>query len=423
MPEEKQIPEVSETQPAAPASAPPALRDKRVLPEGVVPKQAQGYVVAGLAVLILLAVMFSKNHAKTAPAALPGAAPFSNDVNARKIAELEQNLSAEQRQSQQEAQQKTSVAGSVGTPPGTQPSTQVGGAGSPAAQSVTPGATEPPRDPIADAEKAMAFKARFASNLVTADGGATRPSASPSDSADTIARPETDSITATSRSGNSTPQTAAAQSATTNKRAPEVNINSAHGQPFVLYEGTTIDTVLTNRLDGEFAGPVKVMVSNPIYSHDGQHVLIPEGTFLLGGTQKVAGFGQKRLAVTFHRLLMPDGYSVDLDQFHGLDQIGDTGLKDKTNNHYLEIFGTSIALGVIAGAAEATTNSGYNETGSEAYRQGIASSLSQSSANVLDRFINIPPTITIREGHRIKVYLTQDMLLPAYENHDMPGVF
>ena len=45
-----------------------------------------------------------------------------------------------------------------------------------------------------------------------------------------------------------------------------------------------------------------------------------------------------------------------------------------------------------------------------------------SGANVLDRFINIMPTHTIFEGHRIKVYITQDMLLPAYENHDMPGV-
>ncbi|MGA9670289.1 MAG: TrbI/VirB10 family protein, partial [Terracidiphilus sp.] len=203
----------------------------------------------------------------------------------------------------------------------------------------------------------------------------------------------------------------------------EVNVNSAHGQPFVVFEGTTIDTVLVNRLDGEFAGPLKVMVTNPIYSQDRQHLLIPEGTFILGDVQKVAGLGQKRLAVTFHRLLMPDGYSVDLDQFHGLDQAGSTGLKDKVNNHYVEIFGASIALGVIAAAAQTTNvNQGYNESGSEAYKSGIASSLSQSSANVLDRFINIPPTITIREGHRIKVYITQDMLLPAYENHDMPGV-
>jgi type IV secretion system protein VirB10 len=144
----------------------------------------------------------------------------------------------------------------------------------------------------------------------------------------------------------------------------------------------------------------------------------------LGDVQKVAGLGQKRLAVTFHRLLMPDGYSVDLDQFHGLDQSGATGLRDKVNNHYVEIFGASIALGVIAGAAEATNlNQGLNESGTEAYKSGVASGLSQSSANVLDRFINIPPTLTIREGHRIKVYVTQDMLLPAYEAHTIPANF
>ena len=123
-------------------------------------------------------------------------------------------------------------------------------------------------------------------------------------------------------------------------------------------------------------------------------------------------------------MLMPDGYSVDLDQFQGLDQAGATGLSDQVNNHYLQIFGASIALGVISGAAEATMyGSGYNISGPAMYEQGVASSLSQSGADVLDRFINILPTITIREGHRIKVYLTQDMLLPAYENHTMPGDF
>jgi hypothetical protein len=73
------------------------------------------------------------------------------------------------------------------------------------------------------------------------------------------------------------------------------------------------------------------MVTNPVYSHDGQHVLIPEGTFLLGDVHKVSGTGQQRLAVTFHRMIMPDGYSVDLDQFHGLNQIGETGLSDQLN--------------------------------------------------------------------------------------------
>src|ERR1700681_4449773 len=84
-----------------------ALRDRRITPEGVVPKQAQGYVIAGLAVLILMAVMLSKNHAKPA-AKTPdsGSLAVSTDMNQRKIQELEQDLSADQRQSQQQAGSK-----------------------------------------------------------------------------------------------------------------------------------------------------------------------------------------------------------------------------------------------------------------------------------------------------------------------------
>jgi len=410
--EEKQIPEVQ----TATTSPAPALRDKRVLPEGVVPKQAQGYVIAGLAVVILMAVLFSNNHAR--PAEKPAASSplaVSTEMNQRKIQELEQDLSADQRQSQQ-AQRigNNSTASSVNGP------TAPNGVASPATQlSPAPAQnTEPPRDPVADAEKAIAFKARFASNLVSATDGASHASLAQSSDLVEGVQARSSSLPPTAP----TLATTAVTGTTGNKRAPEVSVNSAHGQPYVVFEGTTIDTVLVNRLDGEFAGPLKVMVTNPIYSQDRQHLLIPEGTFILGDVQKVSGFGQKRLAVTFHRLLMPDGYSVDLDQFHGLDQAGATGLKDKVNNHYVEIFGASIALGIVAGAAEATnSNSGYNQSGSEAYKSGIASSLSQSSANVLDRFINIPPTITIREGHRIKVYITQDMLLPAVENHTVPG--
>ncbi len=395
------------------------LRDKRTTPDGVVPKQAQGYVIAGLAVLILMAVMFSKNHAKpTTKDMASSPLAMSTDVNQRKIQELEQDLSADQRQSQQQTRSNTGTPPiSTSTPTTVPPPVpQNGVTVSPATQ--LPTATERPSDPVADAEKAIAFKARFASNLVSADGGASHPSVEPPEVT------ENAPARSTSLPPIASTQAASATAAAGNKRTPEVNVNSAHGQPYVVFEGTTIDTVLVNRLDGEFAGPLKVMVSNPVYSQDRQHLLIPEGTFILGDVQKVAGLGQKRLAVTFHRLLMPDGYSVDLDQFHGLDQAGATGLKDKINNHYVEIFGASIALGIVAGAAEATNaNQGYNESGSEAYKAGISSSLSQSSANVLDRFANIPPTITIREGHRIKVYITQDMLLPAYENHTIPSDF
>ena len=79
---------------------------------------------------------------------------------------------------------------------------------------------------------------------------------------------------------------------------------------------------------------------------------------------------------------------------------------------------------MIAGAGEITQGGGMISTsGSQAFTTGAAGGVSQSATTILDRFIQIPPTITIREGHRVKVYFTQDMLLPAYTNHTIPQTF
>ena len=136
------------------------------------------------------------------------------------------------------------------------------------------------------------------------------------------------------------------------------------------------------------------------------------------------GFGQqRRLAVVFHRMIMPDGFSVDLDQFMGLNQIGETGLKDKVNNHYLQIFGSSIALGIISGAAEVSnTWRRFTGNGADAYKYGVASSLSQSATTMCSTSSStFHRRSRIREGHRVKVYISQDLLLPAYENHTIPS--
>jgi type IV secretion system protein VirB10 len=276
---------------------------------------------------------------------------------------------------------------------------------------------------IAAKERERADESRFASNLVYArppDQPQSQPQ--PQASAQTINQRRPDSSLVAPRAAREQPEAAEDY-----KRPVEANIDSATGQPYLVYEGTVLDTILMNRLDGDAAGPVKVLVSNPLYSHDRQHVLISDGTIVLGEARKIgaAGLGQqRRMALVFHRLIMPDGYSVDLDQFHGLDQIGEEGAKDKVNNHYLQIFGTSIALGVVAGAGEIEQGGGTISTsGSQAFTTGAAASVSQSASTILDRFMQIPPTITIREGHRIKVYFTQDMLLPAYTNHTIPQTF
>jgi type IV secretion system protein VirB10 len=108
-----------------------------------------------------------------------------------------------------------------------------------------------------------------------------------------------------------------------------------------------------------------------------------------------------------------------LNGFHGLNQVGDLGLEDQVDRHYGQIFGTSLAIGALAGFAQAQTSVGLDATGVDAYRQGAAANVSQSSMRILDRFLNLLPTVTIREGHRIKVYLSNDLELPAYREARM----
>jgi type IV secretion system protein VirB10 len=193
------------------------------------------------------------------------------------------------------------------------------------------------------------------------------------------------------------------------------------GKTYVLFEGTVIETVLLNRLNGQLSSPVECLVTNEVFSHDRQHLLIPAGSKVLGEARKVESFGQSRLAVFFHRLVMPDGYSASLDQFAGLNQVGDAGLRDQVNNHYLRIFGVSLAVGAVGAAAEGGTSGALTASGSDLLRQGFAQSTAQSAAHILDRFLNVLPTVTIREGHRIKVYLSGDLALPDYASHTMPS--
>jgi type IV secretory pathway VirB10-like protein len=430
------------------------LTDRTPQPKGVLQKNLKMFLYLGAVVLLILATVISSR--KKTPTAAEKAKdsppqPYVQDNTASNVDALQRQLGADKLKAQQDAQ----LAATTGTSVGGTSAQNAAALGygpdgrplNPAAPNGQPNGTQANGQPqltpaqqaaqqLAATEKERADTARFASNIAYARSAEQQPTQQngPQQVPAVVANPYAAIMSPGQSTGLTAPRAAGEQRAsgdqipaTDYKRPAEVNVDNAIGQPYVIYEGLTLDTVLMNRLDGDAVGPVKVLVSNPVYSHDHQHVLIPEGTIVLGEARKIgaAGFGQqRRIAVAFHRLLMPDGYSVDLDQFHGLDQIGEEGLKDKVNNHYLQIFGTSIALGVIAGAAQISQGgSNLNSSGSQSFTNGAASSVSQSATTILDRFIQIPPTITIREGHRVKVYFTQDLLLPAYDNHRIPQSF
>ena len=425
----------------------PKLRNLLEQPKGVLQKNLKTFVYLGAALLVIVAAVFSSMGKKTPAqqAAIKGQPPQPTlqDNTENNVQDMKKQLQAER----QEEQLTTAVVARAedralpSTKPGQQAAatafSPIGegpnscGAGQPCGQSQQdiPAQLTPEQQQaqvIAARERERADNSRFASNLVFS--GQQQPQ-QPTQTQSRTMPVQYDQTERQSKTSLVDPRTEKGLEETPSgyKRPLEANIDSATGQPYLVYEGSVLDTVLMNRLDGDAVGPVKVLVSNPLYSHDRQHVIIPEGTVVLGEAKKIGatGFGQqRRMAVAFHRLIMPDGYSVDLDQFNGLDQIGEEGLKDKVNNHYLEIFGTSIALGVIAGASEITQGGGTITTsGSQAFANGTSASVAQSATGILDRFLQIPPTITIREGHRVKVYFTQDLLLPAYSNHTVSQSF
>jgi len=428
-------------QTTSPAAQP--IQDKAPKPPGLMPKNIQAWVMLSLAVLMVIIMWLTggkkpQTVPKSGAPSVQTSAPL--EVNQAKIADLQARIQELQREQQAALTQQNKFFGALQGDTQTAAPAQV--------TNPQPGAT-PPDDPIQAERKKRAYLSLFSSNVALSY----RKDLSQSESASTnnplglqsqpAQMPTFDQQLAqilqtlppipqpappVSDSGHHAGTATAEEE---EKKAPEMAskqippnasaLNAAQGKNYVIFEGTILETVLLNRLSGDFTGPVECLITNDIYSHDRQHVLVPSGTKVLGEAKRVEAFGQARLAVAFHRLIMPDGYSVSLDQFKGMNQIGDTGLRDQVNNHYLKIFGASLAVGAIGGIAEAGSGGLLTQSGTQSVRQGIGESLGQTSQRILDKFLNILPTITIREGHRVKIYLSGDLAVPDYTNHKMPS--
>jgi len=411
--------------PESPAGSPPErhpappIQDRRPKPAGVLPRQMQMWLMAGIA-LIILAIIFLTGRAAPAPRGLVSERPTESPLAAaERIRMYRQQLAEEQARQQQAAAHEPQGLPRDAARPAT------GEAG--------------PRDALAEERRRREYQSLFADNVALSrrptdrqpyGEHGTRPPATtsslpswplpqPFGSLPPIG-PVTVPTPSVVPSGVATPAPNSQASAAADHEPPREE-HPAPGPRQRLVQGTVIEAVLTNRLDGALAGPVNGLVTNPVYARDRQAVLVPAGARVLGTAAPVQSWGESRLAISFHRLVMPDGHTYSLDRFKGLDQIGETGVRDQVNRHYLQVFGASLAIGAIAGLSQYNTRSGLDVTFGDAYREAAGASLAASSARIFDRYLNVLPTITIREGFRLKVYLTNDLELPAYATVEPAG--
>jgi type IV secretory pathway VirB10-like protein len=188
------------------------------------------------------------------------------------------------------------------------------------------------------------------------------------------------------------------------------------GRLYRVFEGTVLEGVVTNHIDGGFSGPIMVSLTTDLYSHDHQQLLLPQGTRLLGDVQTVGNAQQRKMFVTFHRAICPDGFSLEFAKYIGLDQIGTTGLATKVDHGYLQAFAAAAAIGGLGGLAQIGNNGSVLDPSTQ-IRNGISAQSAAEGEQVLNHFLNRLPIITLKEGSRARVYIGTDLVIPAYAEH------
>jgi type IV secretion system protein VirB10 len=188
------------------------------------------------------------------------------------------------------------------------------------------------------------------------------------------------------------------------------------GRLYRVFEGTVLEGVVTNHIDGGFNGPILIMLTTDYYSHDHQQLLMPQGTRLIGTVQSVGSQQQRKMFVSFHRAVCPDGFSLDFDKYIGLDPLGTTGLATKVDHGYLMAFGAAAALGALGGLAQIGNDASILSPSTQ-IRNGISAQSAQEGVQVLNHFLDRLPVITLKEGSRARVYIGRDILIPSYAEH------
>lgn len=182
----------------------------------------------------------------------------------------------------------------------------------------------------------------------------------------------------------------------------------------VLSAGSVIAASLITGLNSDLPGFVIAQVSQPVFdSPTGRTLLIPQGARLLGRYDSVVAFGQTRALVVWQRILMPDGSSISVDNLPATDTQGYAGLADTLDLHSWQLLkgvGLSTLLGVGTQLSLGNDESDLVRAIRESAQQGGA----RAGDRLVERALDVQPTIRVRPGWPLRVILHKDLLLPAW---------
>ena len=193
------------------------------------------------------------------------------------------------------------------------------------------------------------------------------------------------------------------------------------GHACELQTGTVIPGVMLTGINSDLPGALIGQVAQDVFdSATGRFLLIPKGSRLYGVYDSRVAMGQRRVLVAWQRIIFPDGSSVTLEAMPGASRDGYAGFQDQIDNHSLRIFGNAILMSMISGGMAYSLDTLDNSNSSEVkpslqneMGSALASQLGQASLQLLQRNMNISPTLEIRPGYRFNIVLTKDLRFEA----------
>ena len=175
-----------------------------------------------------------------------------------------------------------------------------------------------------------------------------------------------------------------------------------------------ISAALITGIRSDLPGQITAQVTENIYdSPTGRILLIPQGTRVIGQYDSGVGFGQRRILLVWNRLIFPNGRSIVLERQPGADAEGYAGLEDGVDYPWSELFKAAALSTLLSVGAEAGS-SGQESDIVRALRNGASDSISQTGQQIVQRQLNIAPTLTIRPGFPVRVIVTRDLVLEPY---------
>lgn len=204
------------------------------------------------------------------------------------------------------------------------------------------------------------------------------------------------------------------------------------GRILEIKTGTVIPAVMVGGINSDLPGVMIAQISQNVYnSSNGKYLLIPQGAKLFGTYDSRIAYGQSRVLVAWNRIVYPDGSSVTLGTMPGADMSGYAGFHDQVNNHYFRIFGSAFLMSAIIGTTAYTIdkmdddeNGNYYSDKPDLKREmvtALAQQMSTTAMQMIQRNMNIAPTIEIRPGYQFNVMVTKDVAFAEpYQDYYMP---